>query len=54
MKNFFLITGVSGSGGSYLAEHVLKKKIYKVVGYWFISYNYLLIFKNFKEMGSGG
>lgn len=27
-----LITGVSGSGGSYLAEHILKKNKYKVIG----------------------
>ena len=27
-----LITGISGSGGSYLAEHLLKKKKYKIFG----------------------
>ena len=32
MKKKILITGVSGSGGSYLAEHILKKKNVEVVG----------------------
>ena len=27
-----LITGISGSGGSYLAEHILKKK-YEIHGF---------------------
>ena len=29
-----LITGISGSGGSYLAEHILKKKGYKIHGFY--------------------
>ncbi len=32
MSKTILITGTSGSGGSYLAEHILKKNKYKVVG----------------------
>ena len=27
-----LITGINGSGGSYLAEHLLKKKYKKIYG----------------------
>ena len=29
-----LITGISGSGGSYLAEHILKKKKYEIHGFY--------------------
>ena len=32
MKRIILITGASGSGGSYLAEHILKKKNSQVIG----------------------
>jgi GDP-4-dehydro-6-deoxy-D-mannose reductase len=32
MKKIILITGASGSGGSYLAEHILKKKNSQVFG----------------------
>ena len=32
MKKKILITGASGSGGSYLAEHILKKKNSNVIG----------------------
>ena len=32
MKKKILITGVSGSGGSYLADHILNKNKHKVIG----------------------
>ncbi len=49
-----LITGISGSGGSYLAEHILKKKRYEIHGFYRkkkqLSQNNLKNLKNQKKV----